>query len=87
LLQLQSKTSKRRSKRKGRTNPLLKDSDTMEWANLTPKSLWTQIKLEMKSYYDWDLQADSLESMVEQFSLQKISLLRYILHFSFVAYF
>jgi len=59
----------------------------MEWANLTPKSLWTQIKLEMKSYYDWDLQADSLESMVEQFSLQKISLLRYILHFSFVAYF
>jgi hypothetical protein len=55
----------------------------MEWANLTPKSLWTQIKLELKSYYDWDLQADSLESMVEQFSVQKISLLRYILHFAF----
>jgi protein TIF31 len=74
--ELQSKTSKRRSKRKGRTNPLLKDSDTMEWANLTPKSLWTQIKLELKIYYDWDLQADSLDTMVEQFSLQKISLLR-----------
>lgn len=50
----------------------------MEWANLTPKSLWTQIKVELKSYYDWDLQADCLESMVEQFSLQKISLLRYM---------
>ncbi|KDR11240.1 hypothetical protein L798_14504, partial [Zootermopsis nevadensis] len=74
--ELQSKTSKRRSKRKGRTNPLLKDSDSMEWTNLTPKLLWTQIKSEMKSYYDWDLQVDSLESMVEQFSLQKISLLR-----------
>jgi protein TIF31 len=59
----------------------------MEWATLTPKSLWTQIKLELKSYYDWDLQADSLESMVEQFSLQKISLLRYILHFFLVSYF
>jgi len=58
----------------------------MEWANLTPKTLWTQIKLELKSYYDWDLQADSLDSMVEQFSLQKISLLRYILHFSFLIF-
>jgi hypothetical protein len=78
LLQLQSKTSKRRSKRKGRTNPLLKDSDSMEWANLTPKSLWTQIKSELKNYYDWDLQIDSLDSMAEQFSLQKMSLLRYM---------
>jgi hypothetical protein len=50
----------------------------MEWANLTPKSLLTQIKSEMKSYYDWDHQVESLESMVEQFSLQKMSLLRYM---------
>ena len=74
--QLQSKTAKRRSKRKGRSNPL-RDADSMEWANLTPKILWSQIKSELKSYYDWDLQAESLESVVDQFSLQKISLLRY----------
>jgi hypothetical protein len=87
LLQLQSKTSKRRSKRKGRTYPLLKDSDSMEWANLTPKSLWTQIKSELKGYYDWDLQIDSLESMIEQFCLQKISLLRYMNNSQYVAKF
>jgi hypothetical protein len=57
----------------------------MEWANLTPKSLWAQIKAELKSYYDWDLQSDSLESMVEQFNLQKISLLRYMFSSHYVA--
>ncbi|PSN53310.1 Clustered mitochondria protein [Blattella germanica] len=65
----------RRGKRRGRSNPL-KDTDSMEWANLTPKALWSQIKSELKSYYDWDLQTDSLEFVVDQFSLQKISLLR-----------
>ncbi|KAJ9594008.1 hypothetical protein L9F63_014568 [Diploptera punctata] len=73
--ELQSKTAKRRSKRKGRSNPL-RDTDSMEWANLTPKSLWSQIKFELKSYYDWELQVDSLESAVDNYLLQKISLLR-----------
>lgn len=73
--ELQSKTSKRRNKRKGRTNPLL-SSDSTEWANLTPKILFQQIRSELNSYYDWDLNTDSIETTVEQYSLQKISLLR-----------
>nr|QVD39409.1 CLUH Clustered mitochondrial protein-like protein [Schistocerca gregaria] len=73
--ELQTKTSKRRNKRKGRSNPLV-NADNNEWANLTPKSLWSQLKSELKAYYDWDLPADSIETAVEHFSFQKISLLR-----------
>ncbi|XP_054268542.1 clustered mitochondria protein homolog isoform X2 [Macrosteles quadrilineatus] len=73
--ELQSKTSKRRNKRKGRMNHLL-SSDSNEWANLTPKSLFQQIRGELKAYYDWDLPTDTMDTTLEHFSLQKISLLR-----------
>lgn len=72
---LQSKAAKRRNKRKGRPNPLL-SSDTTEWANLTPRGLWSQLKQELKSYYDWDLAVDNIDSCIESYNLQKISLLR-----------
>lgn len=48
----------------------------MEWANFTSKSLWSQIKQEVKSYYDFDLACSDIESALEQYTLQKISLLR-----------
>lgn len=72
---LQSKAAKRRNKRKGRPNPLL-SNDTTEWAILTPRSLWNQLKQELKSYYDWDLNVDNIDSCIELYNLQKISLLR-----------
>lgn len=74
---MQSKTSKRRKqagKRKGRLNLLLADSN--EWATLTPKSLWSQLKSELKAYYDWELKVDSIDSAVETYGLHKISVLR-----------
>lgn len=73
--ELQSKTSKRRNKRKGRMNALL-SSDSNEWANLTPKSLFQQIRADLKAYYDWDLPTDTMDATLEQYALQKISLLR-----------
>lgn len=73
--ELQTKTAKKRNKRRGRANPLLQ-TDTTEWANLTPKNLWNQLKSELKSYYDWDLPTDTIDGFVEMFGLQKISLLR-----------
>lgn len=73
--QLQSKNSKRRNKRKGRMNALL-SPDSYEWAQLTPKSLFQQIKADLKAYYDWDLNTDSIDATLELYSLQKISLLR-----------
>lgn len=49
----------------------------MEWASLTPKTLWQQIKADVKSYYDWETPTpESLDACIEHFHLQKISLLR-----------
>uniref|UniRef100_A0A146KTF4 Clustered mitochondria protein homolog n=1 Tax=Lygus hesperus TaxID=30085 RepID=A0A146KTF4_LYGHE len=76
--EVMSKSSKRRKqngKRKGgRLNMLLADSN--EWANLTPKSFWSQLRSELKAYYDWELKADNVDTAMEMYCLQKISLLR-----------
>ncbi|KAI4503681.1 hypothetical protein M0802_001084 [Mischocyttarus mexicanus] len=75
LEELQSKTAKRRNKRKGRNNG--PQQSEVEWASLTPKSLWQQIKADLKGYYDWETPTpESLDSTIEHFHLQKISLLR-----------
>merc|ERR1739844_879220 len=47
-----------------------------EWANLTPKALWTQIKNEAKGYFDWNLPCDNIDSFVEMIKLSKLTLLR-----------
>merc|ERR1739844_626950 len=47
-----------------------------EWANLTPKALWTQIKNEAKGYFDWNLPCDNIDSFVEAFNVNKATLLR-----------
>ncbi|XP_066588334.1 clustered mitochondria protein homolog [Prorops nasuta] len=75
LEELQSKTAKRRNKRKGRNNG--PQQSEFEWASLTPKSLWQQIKADCKSYYDWETPVpESLDATIDYFHLQKSSLLR-----------
>ncbi|XP_046389618.1 clustered mitochondria protein homolog isoform X2 [Ischnura elegans] len=76
--ELQTKNAKRRNKRKGRGGNPLDRGSADEWASLTPKSLWTQLRTELKSYYDWEMASsvDGIDAAVEQYSLQKISLLR-----------
>lgn len=56
-------------------NPLA-CNDNNEWANLTPKSLWSQLKQELKSYFDYELSTNDIDTATETYSLQKISLLR-----------
>uniref|UniRef100_A0A182JQA8 Clustered mitochondria protein homolog n=1 Tax=Anopheles christyi TaxID=43041 RepID=A0A182JQA8_9DIPT len=63
-------------------------SDNCEWTSLTSKALWSQIRQELKSYWDFDLKVetakegkgatsiDSIEPLIGAFKLQKISLLR-----------
>lgn len=72
--ELQSKGAKRRNKKRGRGNLLMQE--TNKWTNLTPKNLWSQIRSELKAYYDWELPCDNIESCIDTFGLQKISLLR-----------
>ncbi|XP_058803324.1 clustered mitochondria protein homolog isoform X2 [Phymastichus coffea] len=75
LEELQSKTAKRRNKRKGRNNG--PQQSEVEWASLTSKSLWQQIKADLKMYYDWECPTpESLDVAIDHFRLQKISLLR-----------
>ncbi|XP_059480383.1 clustered mitochondria protein homolog isoform X2 [Neocloeon triangulifer] len=75
LEELQSKNAKKRNKRKGKMNPL-SSPDSLEWTTMTPKSLWNQLKSEIKMYYDWEMPCETLEHATEQFTLQKVSLLR-----------
>jgi protein TIF31 len=74
--QIHKKRSRNRSKKTtSKTSPLT-PTDSVEWANLTPKSLWAQIKGEAKSYFDWNLTADGIDAFVEMINLNKITLLR-----------
>ncbi|XP_018580277.1 clustered mitochondria protein homolog isoform X3 [Anoplophora glabripennis] len=71
----ENKNNKKRNKRRGRVNPL-SCNDNNEWATLTPKSLWNQLKTELKQYFDYELLSNDIETTLETYSLQKISLLR-----------
>uniref|UniRef100_A0A182Y9D1 Clustered mitochondria protein homolog n=1 Tax=Anopheles stephensi TaxID=30069 RepID=A0A182Y9D1_ANOST len=63
-------------------------ADNSEWQSLTSKSLWSQIRQELKAYWDFELtvepskegktatQIDSIEPLIGAFKLQKISVLR-----------
>ncbi|XP_045536704.1 clustered mitochondria protein homolog isoform X2 [Papilio machaon] len=51
-------------------------SPTAHWQNLTPKSLFSQIKHELKAYWGYELNAENMDVVIEKHGLQKISLLR-----------
>ncbi|KAG5869510.1 hypothetical protein JTB14_008060 [Gonioctena quinquepunctata] len=73
--EFQSKNNKKRNKRRGRVNPL-SCNDNNEWANMTTKSLWNQLKAELKSYFDYELLSNDIDSTTDMYFLQKVSLLR-----------
>merc|ERR1719348_1726389 len=58
------KRSRNRSRNKSKQSPLT-PTDSVEWATLTPKSLWSQIRTECKAYFDWELTHESMEAFVE----------------------
>jgi len=69
--------NKRRSKRKGKGGAnVLTAADSSEWALLTPRALWSQLRSDLKLYYGWNLSSDSKEALVDTYGLQEISLLR-----------
>ncbi|KAI9580984.1 protein clueless isoform X1 [Glossina fuscipes] len=47
-----------------------------DWALITQKILWQQIKKEAKFYWDYDLGCESIETVIEKYSLQRTSILR-----------
>ena len=73
--QIHKKRSRNKSKKSSKASPLA-PTDSVEWANLTPKTLWQQIKTEAKSYFDWNLGVDNIDSFVEMTKLTKLNLMR-----------
>lgn len=47
-----------------------------DWTQLTSRLLWQQIRKEAKSYWDFDLEGDSIDQIVQKYSLQRTSILR-----------
>ncbi|XP_059052836.1 clustered mitochondria protein homolog isoform X2 [Achroia grisella] len=47
-----------------------------DWRNLTHKSLFSQIRQELKAYWGYELNAENMDAVIEKHGLQKISLLR-----------
>merc|ERR1719331_2312670 len=68
--QIHKKRSRNKSKKSTKVSPLT-PTDSVEWANLTPKLLWQQIKTEAKSYFDWNLPIDNIDSFLEIIKLTK----------------
>ncbi|VDM62406.1 unnamed protein product [Angiostrongylus costaricensis] len=66
--------TERNTKRNGRKSK--KTSTTSEWAAFNTREFWIALCHEAKNYYAFDLKADSIESVVDQYGVQKISLLR-----------
>lgn len=56
--------------------PVKSATETSEWASMTQKSLWQQIKWELKQYWDFDLGCDYIDAAIEQYRFHKLSLLR-----------
>lgn len=80
--ELQKSVKRRNNKKKNgstsntgvKTNFL--GTDNSEWAQLSQKSLWQQIRKELKQYWDFDLACDYVESAVEMYRFHKLSLMR-----------
>ncbi|XP_044144840.1 clustered mitochondria protein homolog [Bufo gargarizans] len=64
---------KRKNKKKMRP---LENGDSTAWASMTPTDLWRQIQQNAKDNYDFTLSCDSVEQLVEKYTLQKVTLLR-----------
>lgn len=80
--ELQKSVKRRNNKKKNgstsntgvKTNFL--GTDNSEWAQLSQKTLWQQIRKELKQYWDFDLGCDYVESAVEMYRFHKLSLMR-----------
>eukprot|EP00058_Branchiostoma_floridae_P010478 XP_002595966.1 hypothetical protein BRAFLDRAFT_283229 [Branchiostoma floridae] len=74
--QLPEDFGKKKNKKRSRHYPIANHGE--EWASLSPQDMWSNIRTEVKEYFDFNLTCDSCDSAVETYGLQKTSLLREI---------
>ncbi|XP_067651170.1 clustered mitochondria protein homolog [Haliotis asinina] len=73
--ELQSKTAKRKSKKKNKQSTVF-SIDNTEWLSETPKTLWKKIVDEVDEYYGYTLECDSVDAATEKYNLHRAALLR-----------
>ncbi|XP_069395959.1 clustered mitochondria protein homolog isoform X2 [Paralichthys olivaceus] len=73
--ELHSRRRCRRRRSHGSRVALLTDS---VWARLTPSELWSRIRTEAGEYFNYTIESDSIDEVIEKHGLQRISLLREI---------
>ncbi|XP_073529201.1 clustered mitochondria protein homolog [Phyllobates terribilis] len=64
---------KRKNKKKMRS---VENGDSTAWTSMTPTDLWKQIQHSAKDSFDFTISCDSIEQLVEKFTLQKVTLFR-----------
>lgn len=72
--ELQGKGSRKKNKRKNKG--IVFSVDNTEWVSETPKTLWKKIVDEVDDYYHYTLECDSIDSAIEKYGLQRVSILR-----------
>ncbi|CAC5388984.1 TIF31 [Mytilus coruscus] len=72
--ELQSKKARRKNNRKNKA--VLVSIDNTEWVNDTPKTVWKKVVDEVQDYFQYTLDCDSIDSALERYNLQRVSLLR-----------
>ncbi|KAH8277653.1 hypothetical protein KR018_003045 [Drosophila ironensis] len=51
-------------------------SSAFDWTLVTPRSLWQQIRREAKTYWDFELDCDSIDTAVSRYGILRSSLMR-----------
>ncbi|XP_049448798.1 clustered mitochondria protein homolog [Epinephelus fuscoguttatus] len=70
--------SRRRSRRRRSHGSRVASLTDSVWARLTPSELWGRIRTEAGDYYHYTIDSESIDEVIEKYSLQRISLLREI---------
>ncbi|XP_053609016.1 clustered mitochondria protein homolog isoform X2 [Plodia interpunctella] len=71
-----SRARSTRSRRARRQHHAAPPPPAADWQHLTQRSLFSQIRQELKAYWGYELNAENMEAVIEKNGLQKISLLR-----------
>lgn len=69
--------SKKKGKKKSRHNGL-NAQESNEWAFMSPKTLWANLRQELDFYYGWTLPTDNVDATCEKYHIHKVSLLRLV---------
>ncbi|KAL5015908.1 hypothetical protein ScPMuIL_005497 [Solemya velum] len=73
--ELQSKNARRKNRKRNKGGNFL-SIDNTEWVSENPRFLWKKIVEEVRDYFHNTIECDSIDSAVEKYGLQKVSLLR-----------